>query len=860
MTVTRTTATALVVAGLLVPAAARAQRDTTVVAGAHYAKSGTYRLFFGSGYRDLWTAPVRVPVLDLATYAGGLTPTTAGGGFQTKSLRFRGADGYQYGFRSVDKAPGVLPAEIESTFVREIVQDEISAGHPGAPAVTGPLMEAAGIPHTEELLVVLPDDPALGQFRERFAGTVGFLSRRMIVEPGRPGFAGALEIINSRALFPRLRAGPDDHIDQRALLAARLFDVFLGDWDRHRGQWTWARFAAAPPYRWTPIPEDRDQAFVRFDGVLLAIARASGAPFLVKFGEDYADPAGQTWNGRDLDRWFLGELDRAAWDSVVAALQSRLTDSVIDAAVRRLPAEWYALNGAWLAATLRARRDDLPEEAARWYQMLAREAEVHGTAADEDLALVRENDGRLTINVTRRGAAQPYFTRRYDGGETEEVRVFTRGGADRVVVRGAGPARIPVRLVAESLVTVADSARHAGLERYDAGWVPVAEARPVRLSTVPPRPGTGQEEPVPPREWGGRSQPTALVGMGPDAGVFIGAGLTRTRYGFRRFPWASQWQLRGGYAFGASKGRIELDGVIRPEQSRRRLELGMHASGVEVLRWFGTGNTTTAPQPDDYYLVNQAEVGGYARLAFPVARSAEFRAGPVFRYSHTREQPGRIIADSLPYGSGDFGQAGIQLELSLERQCCWRPFVRHGTDGDSIGTDSVFGPARSLRLTMGYSLYPKLWDVDSTFSELHAEISGSLTARHAPFRPTLAVRAGGKHVNGAYPFPEAAFIGDHHTVRLGRKNRYAGDAAAWGNAELRLALTRFFMLLPGELGVFGLADAGRVFVSGETSSQWHSAVGGGVWISLLQPANLFSVAVASSRERTAVYIAAGFAY
>jgi hypothetical protein len=168
------------------PAAGQRGRDTTVVAGAHYAKPGIYRFYFGKQYRDLWTAPIRVPLLDLDTFAGGLTPTTAGGGFQTKSLRFRGADGYQYGFRSVDKDVDILPESFEGTFVEDVVQDQTHSAHPGAPSMLAPLMEGVGIPHTEPRLVVLPDDPKLGEHRERFAGALGYISRRAIVEPGLP--------------------------------------------------------------------------------------------------------------------------------------------------------------------------------------------------------------------------------------------------------------------------------------------------------------------------------------------------------------------------------------------------------------------------------------------------------------------------------------------------------------------------------------------------------------------------------------------------------------------------------------------------------------------------------------------------
>ncbi len=161
----------LALAALTVPVVALAQgttpeeaspsQTTTISAGDHYGAGGLHRFLFGQDYRDLWTTPVRVAVLNMRTFGGGLTPTTAGGGRQTRSLRFRGNDRHEYGFRSIDKDPDVLPPELQGTFVQRIVEDQISSAYPPGPAVTAPLMEAAGILHTNPQLVVLPDDPAL---------------------------------------------------------------------------------------------------------------------------------------------------------------------------------------------------------------------------------------------------------------------------------------------------------------------------------------------------------------------------------------------------------------------------------------------------------------------------------------------------------------------------------------------------------------------------------------------------------------------------------------------------------------------------------------------------------------------------
>ena len=79
------------------------KQTTTLAAGSRYEASGVQRFFLGSGYRELWTLPIDVEVLDLATFSGGLEAEKKGGGRQTLSLRLDGEDGREWKFRSVDK-------------------------------------------------------------------------------------------------------------------------------------------------------------------------------------------------------------------------------------------------------------------------------------------------------------------------------------------------------------------------------------------------------------------------------------------------------------------------------------------------------------------------------------------------------------------------------------------------------------------------------------------------------------------------------------------------------------------------------------------------------------------------------------
>jgi hypothetical protein len=829
------------------------QRDTTVTAGFRYRASGLHELFFGSEYRDLWTSPIDVPILDMQNVAGGLTPTTAGGGFQTKSLRFRGNNGLLYGFRSVDKDPDVLPPGLEGTVIERLVQDQISSAHPVGPAIAAPLMEAAGILHTEPILLVLPDNAALGEFRERFAGTLGFFEARVTTEHATP-FAGALEIIDSDELFNRIQAGADNRVDTRELLTARMFDLLIGDWDRHRGQWNWARFDEASVTRWVPIPEDRDQAFVRFDGLLLSMARTT-TPQLVNFGDSYPDMLGLTWNGRELDRRFLVELDADVWDAVVSELQARLTDAVIDSAVAQMPLAFRRIDGMRLAHALKRRRDLLGEAAERFYELLAREVAVHGTDASELVTVDRNADGSVAmalLPVSGGSENNPFFQRTFLPDETSEIRVYLHGGDDRVVVGGDGSGTTLRFIGGAGNDVLIDSSSAGGIRLYtddgDRSDGPSRVKVDRRTFVLPPK-----EKPtdLPPRDWGHMYRGVPWGGYGPDVGLFLGGGVHRIGYGFRHIPFASRVQVRTGYSTAGQTGRFDLSVQLHRSNSRVRAQLDARASGIEVLRFYGLGNETVLSGPNDneYYRVKQIQYSVSPTLVMPVSTHVELSTGPTFWYSSTINQSGRFLA-TLPelYGAGKFGQVGWQAQAKIDSR------------------DVPAAASRGVRLDLGGSLFPALWDVDSKYGEIHGVASTYFSATNAPLNPTLAVRAGGRKVWGHYPFQSAAYIGDASSVRLGRQNRYGGDASAYANAELRFKLSRIVLVLPGDVGLFALGDIGRTFLEGEESDRWHNALGGGVWISFLGPANTLSIAVARSEvgtsieHQTSVYIQGGFAF
>lgn len=860
------TRVAIAVALVAGPAAASAQDaprvpalDTVeVAAGERYAASGLRRFFFGDGYRQLWLTPIRVPVLDLERFAGGVTATEEGGGMQTRSLRLTTDDGLQFVVRSVDKDPSaILPPRIRArSAVRSIVQDQVSAAFPASALAMPPMATALGLYRPDPQLVVLPDHPRLGEWREEYAGMLGMLEQYPDEREGdRRGFAGGTKIVGTDELFERLNETPTHRVDTTLFLAARLLDFVVNDWDRHEGQWRWLRRAVDQDTVWVPIPRDRDQAFIAFDGLFLNLARLT-APRLVSF-EAEPPMRGLTHNSRFLDRRLLSSVSREQFDSVARFVQSRLTDEVFARGLARLPPEYRRLEGEQVLAVLRARRDNLPEIAAAFYRKLAEAVDVHGTD-EEDLALVeRHDDGSVTVQL-REDTGEDldgdlYFERRFDPAETNEVRVYLHDDDDRAVIRGEAPkGSVTVRVIGgRGANEFADSSRVGRNESpthfYDEGETALVTYGPDSLVArhvdrrpwvLPP--GEPSIPVPPPSDFGGAIAPSGTLGYATGLGFTWGAGVALTRYGFRHAPFARRIGFMLEQATGPGELRATLTGEFYREMSHVGMRFSGVASGMEVIRFHGLGNATERGIDDGaFYTVDHTQYEAAAELVFPVGRTAVGVVGPVLRHATTERPADRFIGIARPYGSGEFTHLGLR--------------ARFDWDGSADA-----GIRRSgFVVRGGGAFYPEALDAEAPFGHLRGEV-----ARYVPLPfpadPSLALRAGGHRVWGEFPFFDAAFLGGPKTLRGYTYQRFAGEAAAWGAAELRLKLFSYGFFLPGDVGVLGLADAGRVWVEDETDDEWHTAFGGGIWVAFISEQGTVSLTFAEGDEQTTAHLSLGF--
>ncbi len=310
----------------------------------------------------------------------------------------------------------------------------------------------------------------------------------------------------------------------------------------------------------------------------------------------------------------------------------------------------------------------------------------------------------------------------------------------------------------------------------------------------------------------------------PALGVFAGLMASRQYFGYRKDPFSSTHSINAGPAVNRLEPFVSYTGTFRRAVLGLDARVRVEYSGIQMIRFNGLGNETTIPEPASFCEVEQnhfaftpslqlgagGQPGGGSHGGKEVRRPAwSVGFGPVIKYSDTplSSNEGKFIASGEHpwYGTGSFGQAGTQGEV-----------IYDGRDNSGYAT-------RGVLVRVAGALYPGVWDVESSFASMDGETRAYLMAP-VPTRPTLALRAGGKKVWGTFPFHESAFLGgpcltggdgSNGSLRGFRKNRFAGEGALYGNAELRLALARIRLLFPGEVGVFAAADAGRVVHSGD---------------------------------------------
>src|SRR5437868_12392092 len=247
--------------------------------------------------------------------------------------------------------------------------------------------------------------------------------------------------------------------------------------------------------------------------------------------------------------------------------------------------------------------------------------------------------------------------------------------------------------------------------------------------------------------WRPQTVPLWGVSYSPDFGLLVGAGVTHTRYGFRALPPSTRLLAEAAYATSVHGYRVDLAGEFRRPLLPAILFVELRASGLELVRFYGTGNETDGSRPDSVYRVRQTQLLLGPRVAIPVVPRLRLTLGPLLTYAHTGADAGTVLRTSGPYyGTGHFGQVGARAALELDTR------------------DLPVAPARGLHASLAGQWHPAVWNVVEPFGSMSAEASTYLSAGD-PAAATLALRVGGAAAGGPVPFQELVYLGGETTVR-----------------------------------------------------------------------------------------------
>jgi hypothetical protein len=820
-----------------------AQTEMTVKGG-DFSTSGGRIFWMGANYRKEWNTPIKVPVINLATEKGGLTPVKEGGGKQTRSLRLVDASGREYTLRSIQKfiTSKTLPGDLQSEAAADLVSDGVSASYPYASLSVQPLADAAGVQYGKVRLVYIGDDPKLGEFRAKFANSLYTLEERL-----PDGYNKAFD---SEEVAEKLEKDNDNKVDQQALLRARILDMFVMDLDRHEDQWNWVATdnPGGKGKTYIPIPKDRDQAFYINRGVLPGFVKGrSLVPQLEGFKPAAKSITRFNFAARNVDRFFLNELTQQDWKTAAEKFVSQMTDAVIDKAIAQQPEEIRSISGPWIAETLKARRGLLVAEVMEYYAFISQTVSITGSDKRELYTVTRNSDGSASVvvhKIEKDGSQGPkMYDRNFDAQVTKEIRVYGFDGEDKFVMNGDND-KIKVRLIGGGGEDAFENAtKQGGAMIYDRadGNNKVTGRFTNKMSNdtaINSFDRLGFKYPF--------QSVFATIGYNPDDGLFLGPTFKFIRHGFRKTPFKSLHQFKASYAFSTKAVNIvyhnEFMSVLG---DRTDIVTDIDYKGPNgTSNFFGYGVNSiydkTKTGKFRFYRIRY-DLGDISlQLRQRLTKNFMLQFGPTYQFysmdsvdalNKTRNVVLNTVASGLNPATVFERQSYIGAKLSI---------IIDSRDNLVLPEKGV-NWVNTIRILkgLGDNSYDKVTQLNTDFA---------FYLNLVPDRLTFANRIGaGTTLGDGFEFFHAQYLGSDDHLRGFRKQRFAGKTKFYNQAELRLRLANFrTYLFPGALGIMAFVDVGRVWVENDPNKKMLSGYGGGFWFSPLRRLMItFSYAISS---------------
>lgn len=802
-------------------------------------KGKLHRLFFGENYRKEWAASTTLPYIRLSKFKGGLKPLQRGGGMQSQSLRLADKNGTEWVIRSVEKSPdALLPGELRQTFARDWLDDATSAQHPFSALIVPPIANAVNVPHAVPVIGVIAPDKNLGIYGRTFLNMIALLEEREPIG----------ESDNTAKMKSKLQSDNDNGIEAKEFLNARMLDMLLGDWDRHEDQWRWKDISKGKSEDYIGVPRDRDQVFHLTQGVVPKFAsRSYVLPTLRNFDRGIRHVKWVLFKTRFVNAYPEFQFNHNEWMQQAEKFKAAVTDSVLEAALKRLPKASYQLRHDVLLEKLKARRNKIPVAMNEYYHFIQKVVDIQTSDKDEFVQITGADNGGLQIKISKINKdgklEDELMNRIYDPKLTKEVRIYMRNGNDSVIIDNK-TSSIKLRIIGggnKKTYHVVESKRRINLYDKENGSVYQGDVSRLKKHISNDSLNTAFAPVNLYNIW----MPLTVIGLNIDDGFIIGTGFKFTKQeGFRKFPYAALHQLQIGYAFATGAYRIRYNAEwIRAIGNTDFIVQALAKAPNNTVNFFGRGNETIYNKTGDFKRFYRAR---YSTYHFDPAfrwrsNSSSFSIGPslYLYYFDEDENKGRFIENTSLIGSYD--------SLTADKDKKHVGLVANYTrDKRNSRIFPQWGSYINIRL-QGYK---GINDFSKSFAQLISEIAfyKSLNARSTI---VIADRIGGVIGLGNTAFYQSAFIGGHENLLGYRQYRLAGQHSFYNNFELRMKLADIASyIIPGQFGIIGFWDAGRVWEKHDNSGKWHQGKGGGIYFA---PASVLALSFVVGHSSEGLY-------
>jgi hypothetical protein len=830
-------------------------------------KGNTYKFFWGDRYRKYYGTQVSAPTVNLDTLFGGLKPTRKGGGNQSKSLRLEDKDGREFVMRALRKnalqylqavlfKDQYIEGQFTGTYTSDLLQDAFTGAHPYAPFVIGTLSDAAGVYHTNPVLYYIPKQNALGKYNAEFGNELYMIEERAADGHGnQKSFGYSNELISTDDLMKELNKDEDIVVDEKAYIRARLFDMLIGDWDRHDDQWRWAKFKEGKKTIYRPVPRDRDQAFsIMADGFLLGFASkvVSTAALLQSYDVDLRDVPSFNLEPYPLDMSLITQATKADWDAEAQRLVQNVTDAVIDEAFKFFPPEVSDATIDDIKRKLKGRRGNLQSISDRYFQHMNKFQVVKGTDKDDWFDIERMPNGQTKVTAYRikKGKKADIFHQKtYSREYTREIWVYGLDEDDMFVVSGKGNNYIKVRIIGGQNKDTYDIQNGAKVIVYD------YKSKKSEFIT-----NKGKKRLTDDYETNvynykklknNSKQFLPSIGGNPDDGLSFGASHTYIANGFEQNPFTYKQTITGGYFLATSGFQFSYDGEFANVIGKANLGLSASFTSPNfATNFFGFGNESLNPEPDNDNLDRDFNRVKLRQLKFGTSLMWKGELGSLVTLGATYEAievdrtSGRFI--ELAFGPNNRvfnNQNFIGGELSYHFK--------------NVDNESFPNLGMEINVATGYK---SNIDESTGFGYLKPSIAFDYPIT-SNGRIVFATKLGGQmNFGDDFEFYQAARLGARNGLRGYRFDRFLGKSSFYQSSDIRFNLKKFKTgFFPVSVGLYGGFDYGKVWAENLTTGDWNTSVGGGF---IFEAAGLLSASIAafSSDDDMRIVFGVGFGF